>query len=473
MKRTSMALQFWLLAIAVGALILTAPAPAQSPTPGQDRDTDLTRQQLSAFDQFLDAHPQVGQQLRQDPSLVNNEEFVESHPDLQQYLQQHPEVREGLAQNPNAVMHQEQRFDRREDRDQDRSRDADRRTGDHDITRGELTNMDAFMDQHPEIAEQLRKDPSRVNDKQFVASHPALQQFLADHPGVREQYKENPNAFMNREGRFDRQEDRRAGDRDITRGELANMDAFMDRHPEIAEQVRKDPSLVNNKRFVADHPELQEFLEDHPGVREEVKENPNAFMNREGRFDRQEDRRAGDRDITRRELSNMDAFMDQHPEIAEQLRKDPSRVNDKQFVAGHPALQQFLADHPGVREEYKENPTAFMQRERGFDRQEDFTRRDRDVTGGELSSFHEFLEAHGTISAELSKNPSLATDKEYLENHPELRTYLNNNPKVHEELGENPQSFVTSAQKFEAPLKTMPKPMPKPITDPKMTEPKK
>jgi phage-related protein len=251
------------------------------------------------------------------------------------------------------------------------------------------------------------------------------------------------------------------------------MDAFMDRHPEIAEQVRKDPSLVDNRKFVADHPELQQFLQEHPGVREEMKENPNAFMNREGRFDRQEDRRTGDRDITRGELSNMDAFMDQHPEIAEQLRKDPSRVNDKQFVAGHPALQQFLSDHPGVREEYKENPNAFMQREQGFDRQQDFTRRDRDVTGGELSSFHEFLESHGTISAELSKNPSLATDKEYLENHPELRTYLNSHPKAHEELGENPQSFVTSAQKFETPLKTMPKPLPKPITDPKMTEPKK
>jgi phage-related protein len=239
----------------------------------------------------------------------------------------------------------------------------------------------------------------------------------------------------------------------------------MDAHPEIAEQLKKDPPLVDNKQFVANHPALQQFLANHPGVREEYKENPNAFMNREERFDQREDRRLnGDRDVTRGELRNMDVFMDAHPEIAEQLKKDPSLVDNKQFVAGHPALQQFLANHPGVREEYKENPNAFMHQEQRFDRREDFNRRDRDVTGGELSSFHEFLQGHGTISTELSKNPSLATNKEYLANHPELSQYLTSHPKVNEELGENPQSFLKSSQQFESTTKPMPKPLAAPKT---------
>jgi len=480
MKRTSTAIQYCFLTLALGALLSIIPAQAQTPAPAPDRDSDLNRQQLAAFDQFLDSHQELAQQLRKDPSLVNNQEFLESHSDLQHYLQQHPEVREDLAQNPNAVMNQEQRFDRREDRQEDRrpdqdqrqdrdrdmDRDRDHRVGDSDVTRRELRNMDEFMDGHPEIAEQLRKDPSLVNNQKFVAGHPALQQFLADHPGVREEYKENPNAFMHQEERFDQREDRQfGGDRDVTRGELRNMDAFMDAHPEIAEQLKKDPSLVNNKQFVANHPVLQQFLADHPGVREEYKENPNAFMQREDRFDQREDRQfGGDRDVTRGELRNMDAFMDAHPEIAEQLKKDPSLVDNKQFVTGHPALQQFLADHPGVREEYKENPNAFMHQEERFDHRQDFNRRDGDVTGGELSSFHEFLEGHGTISAELSKNPSLATNKEYLANHPELSQYLASHPKVNEELGENPQSFLKSSQQFQGTTK----PMPKPLTTPKM-----
>jgi len=96
-------------------------------------------------------------------------------------------------------------------------------------------------------------------------------------------------------------------------------------------------------------------------------------------------------------------------------------------------------------------------------------RRDSDVTRGELSSFHEFLEGHGTVAGELSKQPSLATNQEYLENHPALRDYLQANPKVHEELTENPQSFVKSAQQFESPSKAVPKPM----AEPKPVEPKK
>ncbi|MDQ1388649.1 MAG: hypothetical protein QOF56_2103, partial [Acidobacteriaceae bacterium] len=253
----------------------TALSQAQTMAPlAQDRDENATRRQLAGFDNFLDTHPEVAEQLRKDPSLVNNQEFVERHGDLQHFLQQHPEVREELSQNPNGFMRQEQRFDRREDQARDR-----------DVTRGELANMDRFMDSHPEIAEQLRRDPSLVNNKQFVENHPDLQQFLAQHPGVREEYKENPNAFMHQEQRFDRREDQ-ARDRDVTRGELANMDRFMDSHPEIAEQLRRDPSLVNNRQFVENHPDLQQFLAQHPGVREEYKENPNAFMHQEQRFDR-------------------------------------------------------------------------------------------------------------------------------------------------------------------------------------------
>src|SRR5258708_375063 len=315
MKRTGPSIHYWLATLTLGTLISVAPAGAQSPNAmPQDRDADLTRQQLSAFDQFLDNHPELAEQLRKDPSLVNNQEFVENHSDLQHYLQQHPEVREDITQNPNAVMRQEQRYDRRED--------AAR--GDRDVTRGELSNMDRFMDSHPEIANQERKDPSLVNNKDFVKGNAALQEFLENHPGVHEEYKENPNAFMHREERFDRREDAR-GHRDVTRGELSNMDHFMDAHPEISEQLKKDPSLVDNKDFVKGHPALQEFLANHPGVREEYKENPTAFMRQEQRFDRRQDSGMHrDSDVTRSELSSFHEFLQGHNNTARDLSDKPS-----------------------------------------------------------------------------------------------------------------------------------------------------
>ena len=429
MKIRRPAIHFWIAALTLAALIWTVPLGAQSPssTP-QDRDSnmsrqpayqqqdrdDMSRRQLADFDRFLDGHPQLAEQIRKDPTLVNNEEFVENHGDLQQYLQQHPEVREQLRQNPNAVMRQEQRYDRREDRMQDRDRDTNR-------------------------------DQDRMQDR-------------------------------DRDRSMNRDQDR---DRDITRGELSNLNNFMDSHPEIAEQLKKNPALVNDKKFVEGHPALKGFLAADPGVREEMRENPNGFMAREQQFDLT--------DANSRELGNMDRFMDSHPEIAEQLRKNPALVNDKKFVENHKALKTFLASHPYAAQEYKENPSAFMQQEQNFEHQQQnyATRRDqdfgtgrdqdygmragnqgvrsqgvtgdRDKMGTSVSSFNEFLEHHGNIASDLSKNPSLATNEEYVETHPALRQYLQANPKVRQELSANPQAFVKSAQTFEATPKGSPK----------------
>lgn len=443
MKRTGLT-TYWLATLALASLLWAAPAGAQSQNSAnpQDRD-DLTRQQLTRFDQFLDDHPDLAGQIRNNPSLVNNEEFVESHSELQQYLQQHPEVREDLRQNPNAVMQEEQRYERREDVNSDRNRDRD---NDHDITRLEMSNMNSFLDNHPEIAEQLRKNPSLIDNKDFLAAHPALQQFVASHPAIREEVRENPNAFMSAEFRYEHRADSH---------EMSEMESFMNQHPEIAEQLRKNPSLVNNKKFVASHPALQQMLAEDMNLRASFQENPNQFMQEEQRFaDRGETGMRGvssNPDVTRGELATMDRFMDGHPEIAQQLHKNPQLVDNKEFVSSHPALQQFLASNPNAREELKENPNAFMQQEQRFDRHEYAAGRgDQDATHGQLASFHEFLEGHSAISSELSKNPSLATNQEYLENHTALKTYLKANPQVGEELNQNPQAFMKSAQTFDA-----------------------
>jgi phage-related protein len=465
MKIRRPAIHFWIAALTLGALIWTVPLGAQSPsyTPQdrdsdmsrqpayqqQDRDFDMSRRQLADFDRFLDSHPQLAEQIRKDPTLVNNEEFVENHGDLQQYLQQHPEVREQLRQNPNAVMRQEQRYDRREDRMQDRDRDMNR---DQDRTQDRDRDMSRDQDRTQDRDRDMSRDQDRIQDR-------------------------------DRDRSMNRDQDR---DRDITRGELSNLNNFMDSHPEIAEQLKKNPALVNDKKFVESHPALKGFLAADPGVREEMRENPNGFMAREQQFDLT--------DANSRELANMDRFMDSHPEIAEQLRKNPALVNDKKFVENHKALKTFLASHPYAAQEYKENPSAFMQQEQSFEHQQqnyatrrdqDFgTRRDqdygmragnqdmrsqgvtgdRDRMGTSVSSFNEFLEHHGNIASDLSKNPSLATNEEYVETHPALRQYLQANPKVRQELSANPQSFVKSAQTFEA----APKGSPKLPSDPKL-----
>jgi hypothetical protein len=104
---------------------------------------------------------------------------------------------------------------REQDRDQNRDRDAkqdrDRDNSasgmnDHDTNKREIKLFDSFLDSHPEVAKDLEKDPNRVNDPGFVSNHKELQRFLEDHPKVREELKENPSAFMNREKKNEKSE---------------------------------------------------------------------------------------------------------------------------------------------------------------------------------------------------------------------------------------------------------------------------
>jgi len=405
MKKTFLRLRSFLALFTLVTLfsLVTANAQQSQPQGGTQsatQDNDTTRGELASFDRFMDGHPEIAEQLRRDPSLVRNEDFVRDHRDLQEYLQQHPEVREEIRENPDRFMRQEQRFDRREDRrdfdrpqdrrDEDR-RDFDRPEGrrdndrrDNDTTREELASFDRFMDGHPEIAEQLRRDPSLVKNEDFVRNHRDLQEYLQQHPGTREEITENPDRFMRQEQRYDRREDRRDSDQpesrrdeerhdfnrpegqrdedrrdnDTTRGELASFDRFMDGHPEIAEQLRRDPSLAKNQDFVRNHPALQEYLQQHPGTREEISENPDRFMRQEQRFDRIEDNR--NRDMSDGDRAGFGEFLGSHSSIAQELSKDPGLVNNEDYQKRHPELQQYLKAHPGVQQQLKQNPQMFM-----------------------------------------------------------------------------------------------------------------
>lgn len=97
---------------------------AQNPS-RSDRDplsangkSDTTQRDVKEFDHFLDKHPQVAQDLRSDPSKVNDTEYVNNHKELQRWLEKHPQVRDEIRENPSAFMHQENRYEKNENKPQ-------------------------------------------------------------------------------------------------------------------------------------------------------------------------------------------------------------------------------------------------------------------------------------------------------------------------------------------------------------------
>jgi hypothetical protein len=358
---------------------------------------------------------------------------------------------------------------------QDQDRDS-RAVRSDDITRRDLARFDQFLDEHREIAGDLRRTPSLIDDPEYLQNHPELNAYLQQHPGVKEEISQHPDEFMRLEDRYDRDrsardrdasgQDRDAGgqDRGADRRDLADFGRFLDGHREIAEQVRKDPSLLDNREFVQNHPALQAFLQNNPGVRDQLRRDPNAFMRQEDLYDRDPNARdrdadgrdrdadrgdhdadGRDRDANRKDLADFDRFLDKHREIAEQVRKDPSLLDNREFVQNHPALQVFLQDNPGVRDQLEQDPNAFMRQEDRFDRSENGG--DRYATH-RMADFGGFLGDHSDIQRDLSKNPSVVKDHEYVQNHAELNAYLNAHPDVRDELMANPQSFVKGAEHF-------------------------
>jgi hypothetical protein len=167
-------------------------------------------------------------------------------------------------------------------------------------------------------------------------------------------------------------------------------------------------------------------------------------------------------ETNRSEFARFDRFLDSHPEIAEQVRRNPSLVDNREFVQNHPALQTYLQDNPGVRNQLRQDPTLAMRQENRIS----LTPDNRDAAHLHMATFGEFLQHHSDIATDVSRDPSLVKNHEYVDNHPELSGYLKAHPDVRSEWTANPQGFVKGAQQFRngtSPWSTgNPNPVPKP-----------
>lgn len=169
----------------------------------------------------------------------------------------------------------------------------------------QLRKFDHFLQDHPEIARELRQRPRLVNDRDFVDHHPVLRDWLNDHPETATAFRENPDAFMDRERHFQQYNgDFASGD--TRRGELAHFDWFLDSHPEIRSDLMRRPELALHDEYLNNHPDLKVFLDRHPAVRDQLRDNPKGFMDREARLENRqaENGQYGNGDHSNRDYDN-------------------------------------------------------------------------------------------------------------------------------------------------------------------------
>ncbi len=225
MKRTMTLLSALIL---IGAI--AAPVFASGPNP----TGTITQGEVAKFNQFLDAHPTVAQQLAANPSLINDPNFIANHPHLHHFLQNHPGVRAQIHQNPGQFMFREGHFQWHYPNmpgypgyggypgqpgypvhpgypGQPGNPGYGGLSYGRPVTRGPhpLWYSDKYLDAHPEVAQQLERNPKLVDNPEYREHHPGLDEFLARHPDARQWWQSHPEKFMHHEERFDQREGQR------------------------------------------------------------------------------------------------------------------------------------------------------------------------------------------------------------------------------------------------------------------------
>lgn len=135
-------------------------------------------------------------------------------------------------------------------------------------TTAENDTMDHYLTNHPRVADELHNNPSLINNPQWLAQHPEVQNWMNTHPNVKADAVTNPKSIVNQTERQTLNTDRRA---------LNNTDNFLSQHPGMAKQLNANPNLVDDPKYLAAHPALQSYLKDHPAIASEWKNHPEAF----------------------------------------------------------------------------------------------------------------------------------------------------------------------------------------------------
>jgi hypothetical protein len=83
------------------------------------------------------------------------------------------------------------------------------------------------------------------------------------------------------------------------RDQIAQYHVFMEEHPKASTQIRENPQLVYDGKFLKKHSEVERFLKARPELRQEIARRPGRVFGwydrddyRYGRYDR-DDRRFG------------------------------------------------------------------------------------------------------------------------------------------------------------------------------------
>lgn len=159
------------VAMALGGACVALPAaqaddPAAA-SPSAHQEHSEARLALRELDRFLDHHPLIEADLRLNPALVGDANYLRSNPDLRDFLRGNSGVQSGLQIYPRYFLFR-----------------ALLRQASAPLRFADIAPLKELLDRQPEIEARLVANPGLIRDAAFLAAHSALQEFLRRNPAL-------------------------------------------------------------------------------------------------------------------------------------------------------------------------------------------------------------------------------------------------------------------------------------------------
>jgi hypothetical protein len=308
-------------------------------------NASLRQADAERMDQFLSAHHDVAQQLKENPALIDDSTFLGQHQDLQTFLNENPRVWEEVAQNPRYLTQHE--------------------------------NSPAGAPEHHDSPK-----PNSVATS-YVAANPSPSRLPSPpvSPAANSGTSSPPSHAMNPASRPPSNvAPSSAGaiisarpNPGVSPEDVARMNQFLEDHHDMAKQLERNPLLVIDHKYLDHHTELRKFFDENVRLREVFADNPQYFTTRNNNLRARGPDGGGanlsaNAELPDRDLAEMEKFLQKHKDVARELQTNAWMGKESQYLQHHKDLRRFFDEHAHIQEEFDENPRAFMQREGEFER---------------------------------------------------------------------------------------------------------
>jgi hypothetical protein len=151
----------------LGWVTLAQASDAPPPVVPPPDELTTVRRALREFDRFLDHHPLLEDDLRLNPALIRDSNYLKKNPELRTFAGANPDVLSGLKIFPRFFLFR-----------------AVLREANAPLRYADIAQLKDVLDQQPALERALNQNPELIRDPAFLQAHAPLREFFTQHAAL-------------------------------------------------------------------------------------------------------------------------------------------------------------------------------------------------------------------------------------------------------------------------------------------------